>query len=218
MSTQTDPVEDVRFLFADPTESVVKTVTKSADGLRGVLPSSDLIWAHRNDLDAYSEHTKVTICSHNPERDHVFEIQLLDAAFFEYRSLVQMVTRREKARIMNIANNVQNLNITTHGINQSKKGPFTQARNELMAEEFDSVECHGVDSFVFSSHGTRMANRYPGFTTSNWSNIKREVVKSYDVLAEDIPNAIANERRSESFRDCLHEVFMSLKIEDNNLI
>lgn len=215
MNAKSEPVEDVKFLFVGPCETVVKTATtKSTDGLRGVLPTSDVIWGYRNDLDAYSDLTRSTIGKF-PERDHVFEIQLLDAAYFEYSSVaVQMVTRGEKARIMNIANNVQNLNITSRAINQSKKGPFTQARNELLDHEFDSSKCNGIDSFVFNSHGTRLSNKYPGFTTKNWSNIKREVVKSYDILADEIPNALKDERRSEAFRDCLHEVFMSLKIED----
>lgn len=214
MTAKCEPVEDVKSLFVTPKE-VARAKAKSSDGLRGVLPESEIIWKHRNDLDAYSEFTRATIGTHNPERDHVFEIQLLDAAYFEYSSVaVQMVTRGEKDRIMNIANNVKNLNITTRSINQSKKGPFTNARNELVAQDFDSSQCNGIDSFVFNSHGTRLANRYPGFTTSNWNNIKREVVKSYDILADEIPNVIANEKRSEAFRDCLHEVFMSLRIEE----
>lgn len=185
-------------------------------GLRGALPDHSSIWEYRDDSDAYSQFTRLSIADHNPEKDHVFEIQLLDVAFFKYDSTVgaQMVTRGEKSRIQALANCVENTNVTTREINRSKKGPFTCAKNALVANDFDSQYCPGVDSYFYTKSGSRRANKYNGMTSTNWERIKSEVVASFDSIENQVTSAVHTERNAELFSDCLREVFLSLRIED----
>lgn len=184
--------------------------------LRGALPEIDLVWAYRQDQDVYSTYTRESIVAESPEVDHVFEIQLLDAAYEKYSQdpNIQGITRAERGRTIALANCVENTNVTSRRINRSKKGPFTCAKNALIACDFDHTLCPGIDSYVFTRGGSRRPNKYPGFSTQNWGNIKREVVTSFEQIESAIQNAIHKERNAEAFSDYFREVFLSLRIED----
>lgn len=184
-------------------------------GLRGALPNHQEIWGFREDRDVYSHHTRHSIFGFSPEKDHVLEIQLIDAAYFYYTAQAHGVqTRQEHSRIQELANCVENTNVTTRNINRSKKGPFTCAKNDLMKNDFESMRCGGVDSYFYKKNGSRIANKYPGLSATNWESIKREVVISYDHMNDKINKAIHVERNAEIFQDAFHEVFMSLHIVD----
>lgn len=99
-------------------------------------------------------------------------------------------------------------------INRSKKGPFMEARKDLLRNDWNSDRCHGVDYFVFTSHGSRRKNKYTGFSVMEWKNIKREVTNAHDVLSGCITEAIQDESNAEIFQDYLSDMFLSFKIED----
>lgn len=177
------------------------------------MPSVVAVWQYRDGRDAYSGLHSHCVCC--PEKDHVMEIQLLDAAYKAYFADVNAhrILRDEYLRIVELANCLENTNMTSQDINRSKKGPFTKAKNELLRKDFDHRYCGGVDSYFYENGRTRRSGLYSGLSTRNWENIKSEVVVSYDYISERIPDAVCNERNSEIFQDYLQEVFMSLKIE-----
>lgn len=184
-------------------------------GLRAVLPSADIIWNYRANEDAYSRHNKNSIETLFPERDHVFEIQLLDLAFdlFSRDSNVQMITRSDRSVAQKLANCVENTNVTTRAINRSKKGPFTRAKNDYQDFDYQSNKCPGIDSYVFTKGGSRRCGKYPGFSTANWAHIKTEVVASYEHINDKIPEVLT-ERKAALFQDYLTELFLSLQIDE----
>lgn len=185
--------------------------------LRGPLPDHASIWEYRDQRDAYSNYTRESIVHSFPEKDHVFEIQLLDAAFENYVSIVRagttFITRQEESRIKNLANCLENTNVTSMSINRSKKGPFTRAKNDLIKNDFDAESCPGVDSYVYKRNGGRVANKYTGMTSRNWECIKNEVRDSFEHIENSVPDAIHIERNYEAFADALRDTFNSLHID-----
>jgi hypothetical protein len=184
-------------------------------GLRAPLPDHHVIWTYRDDKDAYSNFDRVTICNEYPERDHVFEIQLMDAAYTQYSFVSSAaITRQETLRIQGLANCLENTNVTTRKINRSKKGPFTSAKNTLISNDFQSMGCPGVDHYFYTKSGKRRAGKYTGMTVHNWERVKKEVVVSFEAIERQIESAVHHQRNAELFSDSLRDVFNSLRIEE----
>jgi hypothetical protein len=181
--------------------------------LRRDLPSAELIWQSRDGVDAYSRADRYDVL--HPERDHVFEIQLMTSALEAYRKLPEMprVLRSDRVHrnVVDLANCIENANVTSRAINRSKKGPFTKAMHDFENRDFSSMGCKGIDQYF---NDAKKLNRYQGLTQGSWNRIKVEVVKSYDSLYDKLPDAIHEEPKLESFGDCFHEVFMSLRIDN----
>lgn len=184
--------------------------------MRGRLPNVALVWESRQSQDAYSRRSRAEVEALDPEIDHVFEVQLIDAAFDAYarHPTVGRVLRSEHAQFRAIANCLANANVTTRDINRSKKGPFKRAKNDWVAADYDDGRCPGVDAYVYRAPGRRWPDRYGGMSDADWANIKREVVASYDELAarvDDVADIAAAKR--ETFSDYLQGVFLSLHID-----
>lgn len=101
---------------------------KCDDGLRegNVTGLAEEVWNYRGGVDAYSGGTRREVNNKAPEVDHVTEVQILNIAWCSAlkKAPVAARTRAAKGRLQHIVNDVQNLNVTTHAINQAKKGPF----------------------------------------------------------------------------------------------
>jgi hypothetical protein len=185
----------------------------SNDGLRASLPPEFEVWNFRNHLDAYTRRKQSQLTTR--QIDHVFEIQLLDAAYNRYLTgnLGHRTTRAEKERIIHIANGIANANVTSRDVNLSKRGPFTKAKNAFEKSFYDADRCPGVDSYFYASPGTKLRYVYPGMSAAIWENVKKEVVLSYDNILDSIPNAIYDEDNSVIFCDLLQDLYASLKLE-----
>lgn len=191
-----------------------KTCGTSLKGLRSTVPSQDDVWNHRADCDLYTNKRR-TAFNGGGEIDHVFEIQLLDAAYLMYRQNERMLTRgRESYEMQKLVNGVSNANVTSFEINRCKKGPFTIAKNQLL-RTWDAAQCSGVDDCLFRKDGHRIRNRYTAMSNATWANIKKAVVDAYDIINTDdnMNRVFANETRAQCFQDNLSLVFESLQIE-----
>jgi hypothetical protein len=178
------------------------------------LPSAEEVWVYRKNVDVYSSRVMADVIK--PQVDHVLEIQLLDATYEAYLSdpnRVRHAHRAERPKLISLANCIENTNVTSQAINLSKKGPFTRAKNEWVDSEYVQVKCSGVDSYVFKKNGRRRRGKYPGMTNREWSNIKAEVVTSFESLNHMIPDAIAG-RNGEIFQDYFYDMFRSLRLVD----
>ena len=172
--------------------------------------------------DAYTKSSKNDTT--NPQVDHVFEVQLLDLAYENFLSNtnVRMVTRQNaQEAIAHIVNEVPNLNVTTASINNAKKGPFTQIKNQLVRTEMNLPGEHeGIDQFVYTKAGRRRIKdgkrRYSAITDACWDNIKREITASFESISETVRDSNASvfrNNRGEIFLDELSNVFDALQVE-----
>ena len=148
--------------------------------LRGnVTGKGSEVWAHRHDTDAYTGRTRKDTPA--PEVDHVVEIQILDAALA--RSIVQQlggagqIPRGTYKHAADIANGLANLNVTTHAINQKKKGPFSAFLHQYDRTHEHHLRPRTLDQLCRTSHPDWAAK--PEWQ-SVWANITKQVVVSYD--------------------------------------
>ena len=130
---------------------------------------TDTIWSYRDDVDAYTKRSKAESEGDSMENDHVLEIQILEESLPPAYN-----TRAVTDTLKVIANHVSNLNVTTHEINQSKKGPFTIWRNRYSEKTPISLD-EAIDLTSSPYLKTMKGERY-------WDNIKKEVVITYDQM------------------------------------
>ena len=149
----------------------------SPAGLRdNVSKLTDKIWTYRDNVDAY---TKISRQKYSDsvaaamENDHVWEIQVLEAAQSSLGPAYN--TRAVTSNLKIIANNVCNLNVTTKELNQAKKGPFTLwCRNYGTPAVPISLD-DAIDR-TSSHYGRKMKD------LGYWDNVKKEVVKTNDKM------------------------------------
>ena len=117
------------------------------------------------------------VSDREPEVDHVWECQLADLAWD--KAVVENVdfgpaanTRHSRKMTMAIVNDPLNLNVTTHTINQRKKGPFTRWKHSYEADR-----PRDLDDCVRDSQSGRQL-----LEDGHWNNIERAVVVTYDEM------------------------------------
>ena len=130
---------------------------------------TNITWSYRGDVDAYTKRSREDLEGVSMENDHVWEIQILEAV---QRFLPPAYNTRAVAdNLKVIANNVSNLNVTTHKINQAKKGPFTIWRNRYTRRR--PITLDKAIGLTSSRYGKTTMKK-----EGIWSNIKKEVVKT----------------------------------------
>ena len=96
----------------------------------GVAGMGAQTWRHRGGTDLYTELREADVVKRagGAEVDHVWECQLLDLANARAAEGkgVAARTRGVQDTLKRVVNSVRNLNVTTHKVNQAKKGPFMQ--------------------------------------------------------------------------------------------
>ena len=142
-----------------------------------VADKSEEVWRLRREIDIYSRKSRKEV--YEPEVDHVWECQLADMAWdkavvesFHFGPAAN--TRQSRKTTMAIVNDPLNLNVTTHTINQRKKGPFTRWKHSYEADR-----PRDLDDCVSESQPGRQL-RDDGY----WANIERAVVVTYDEMVK----------------------------------
>ena len=109
----------------------VTPVVKEFPLRKGVTDLAPQVWKYRNDQDVYR--FKNELETKLPEVDHCIEIQLLNDAFINCkpngRPLIYSLVKDK-------VNGIENLNVTTHEVNQAKKGPITSFISRLKSKYF----------------------------------------------------------------------------------
>ena len=155
--------------------------------LRSVRGQVDVMsaqtWRHREDQDLYTKQLRRVVETLTPEVDHVWECQIINFVNSQVvRDNPAYRTRAMQNILRIVMNGVQNLNVTTHEVNQKRKGPYSRwiHRHEDGNTQGKSLEEHARESC-------------PGLVDSGvWANITGGVVKVWDKLngvKEDIRDA-----------------------------
>ena len=133
---------------------------------------TDQVWRSTKNTCKYKLLNKDEVGQNKPEVDHCWEIQVLSYAY-SCALHGHRETRSASEALKNIVNSELNLNVTTHEVNQAKKGPFMQVVNLYKnrggyeggptLEDMNCVPRQLVDA---------------GY----WTNIKGAMVKSYEAM------------------------------------
>ena len=94
-----------------------------------VQPLKDQVFRFHGGLDKYTLLKKKEVEKLTPEVDHEWEIQVLNQAYAGAIAGLRE-TRGAQNTLKQIVNSERNLNVTTHVVNQAKKGPFMRVVNE----------------------------------------------------------------------------------------
>lgn len=160
----------------------------SATGILGSLRDdvealSEQTWTHRHNKCLYTSKKKGQVVKETPEVDHIWEIQVLNTVNqIVSAENVAYRTRGNQETLKTLFNSVENLNVTTHYVNQKKKGPFTKW---LHATE------HGMTKSIEDclSESKALDLRDDG----TWANIEKAVVLSWDELQTECRTMIRDE-------------------------
>ena len=156
--------------FGDQSDDLVTDKIKS---LRDNVKSmTEQTWRHRDFVDLYTKTRKTDVQKHSPEVDHVWECQIIDSVNARVvGDLPAFRTRGAQTALKSLFNGVENLNVTTHAVNQAKKGPFSRWLHKYNeGSKGKSVEEHARESC-------------PELVDSGvWSNISQSAVKVWDEL------------------------------------
>lgn len=161
-------------LEAAPVPVLKRATTK--DPLRGsVTEKADAVWANRR-RDLYTlkkrEDTK------DPEVDHILEIQFLRLALDHASHKAQtQPSGAEVKQLHSKVNGLLNLNVTTHALNQKKRGPFTSWCNN---EKKETARPLSLYQFAVTSFAD-----YDQFA-KHWALIEGAVVRAYDDVLTDL--------------------------------
>ena len=129
-------------MMADLEAQAVDAETAAPGGLRlDVAGMSAQTWRHRANRCLYTQLKKAEVVKLRPEVDHVWEMQLLDLANERAAEGKGMAarTRAVQQALAAIVNSTKNLNVTTHEVNQHKKGPFMTFQHRYRAGSGDTV-------------------------------------------------------------------------------
>jgi hypothetical protein len=94
--------------------------------LRAVRGQVDVMraqtWRHREDLDLYTKQRRRVVETLTPEVDHVWECQIINFVNSQVVKDNPAYHTRAMQNVLRIVmNSVQNLNVTTHEVNQRKR-------------------------------------------------------------------------------------------------
>eukprot|EP00041_Stephanoeca_diplocostata_P008873 m.132928 g.132928 ORF g.132928 m.132928 type:complete len:269 (-) comp17514_c0_seq2:442-1248(-) len=190
------------------------------------VSKTDDVWLHRGGVDCYTNTKRRSL--RNPEVDHCWEVQLLDLAWT--RGVVQNAvygpahnTRHSRRSAMDVVNDVGNLNVTSHLVNQKKKGPFMRFCNS--ERKIDSGmqclrhqkirDCIRLSAAADTSRHSEMQKMIDNGT---WDNIEHAVARAYDDMrdqAQQVLGSRAGDRAKawESFEEELAVLLRRMGIE-----
>ena len=146
------------------------------------------VWESRGDRDAYSGARRAVVSSQSPEVDHVMEVQVVNVAWCSSLKAAPPAANTRSAakdRIQKFINGVPNLNVTTHAINQSKKGPFTRFL-KLVVSDGDHPWNYGNEESMedLARSGAPSVRRL--VDDGVWANIEKEILASHDAVIENV--------------------------------
>ena len=169
--------------FVSPTKRAIVDGAHAEDevrleDLRGDVKSLDgTVWRYRNNKDLYTGLSKAKVVELQPEVDHVWECQLVNyanqraaQALTDAGRRLAAHTRGAQSSLKKMVNSRVNLNVTTHEVNQAKKGPFSQWLHRRQKGESLILEDVHLPRRLVDS-GT-------------WARVERSVVNTYKDLEE----------------------------------
>ncbi len=178
---------------------------------RNVSEKSDSTWKHRKNEDVYTHATRSTYESQKKvtEVDHVIEIQILNSTLS--RLPVSHRTRLVTDHLKNAANGLTNLNVTTHDINQTKRGPFTAWKNRYYGTTTRDLRTRPLQEFIRISTG---ASNDSMKKNKQWDNITKQMVLTYEEWSDhNTENTTSSLKTAmEHYLDELHTCFEAMKI------
>jgi hypothetical protein len=136
------------------------------------------VWRHRDGRDLYTQMLEPAVLAApgGAEVDHVWECQLVndahDAAVGEGGPAAR--TRAVLAATRALFNGAENLNVTTHAVNQTKKGPFSRWRHQRERAGRASL----ADLVRETAGGKKLVDE------GHWARITTAVVAVWDELDE----------------------------------
>jgi hypothetical protein len=172
---------------------------------KNVTYKHDKVWSARGDRDIYLTKQPRTI--QDPQVDHVLEVQVVESAAKEMLKRNGHLSDHFKE----VVNSTSNLNVTSQRVNQAKKGPFTYAVHQLSARDGTLREI-SVEQYA-RQHSQRWM-----VDDGTWANIEREVIVSYEDMAEKLTKGLtkrvtrAEQRLINKTVDDLHEFLQKIKI------
>jgi len=171
------------------------TLHRSVRGQVAVMSAQT--WRHREHRDLYTKQRRRVVETLTPEVDHVWECQIIN--FVNSQVVADNPAYRTRAiqKILPIVmNGVENLNVTTHEVNQKKKGPYSRwiHRHKDGNTHDKSLEEHARESC-------------PGLVDSGvWANITSGVVKVWDEL-----DGVKDDIRHHGQRDHMSKILEEMK-------
>ena len=159
-----------------PQKMPQKTLRRAASG------KADEVWSHRGQMDMYTRATRCSVCERHPEVDHVLEVAFLQDA--QEQACVGQGARvwdgfaamHMGELLQDVANGVENLNVTTRMVNQKKKGPFASVRNRM--RKSDGRELRSITLEQFARTGAAK----PLVDDGTWARIETSIVQTWDAL------------------------------------
>jgi hypothetical protein len=132
--------------------------------------------------------------------DHVIELQS------NHHAASKIIDKRPglSACFAKVVNDMDNLNVTSRRINQSKKGPFTAAINRLRKKE--NADC---DELARKGRAKWLVD------AGIWQNIERETVTSYEAIERKLEEqrmTCAHARSLEEATECIRETLEKINI------
>ena len=161
---------------------------------KNVTQKRDQVLVFREERDAY---TGTTTCENV---DHVIELQII------HHAASKIIDKHPglSACFAKVVNDMDNLNVTSRRINQSKKGPFTAAINRLRKEE--NADC---DELARKGRAKWLVD------AGIWQNIERETVTSYEAIERKLEEqrmTRAHAKALEEATECIRETLEKINI------
>ena len=155
---------------ADEAAAVVGDIRMNVSGM------GEQVWRHRNDVDLYTLLAQPVVVQQGAEVDHVWECQMIndanEAATGEGGPASR--TRAVQGVVKGLFNGAENLNVTTHAVNQSKKGPFSRWRHQRAKAGSATID----DIVRETEAGKGLVD------DGHWERITKAVVSVWDELEQ----------------------------------
>lgn len=176
---------------------------------RTVSNKADAVWKQRQDVDIYTNETRVAVCKQHPEVDHVLEVAFLQDA-------QEQACSKEGARawdgfaamhmgglLQTVANDVDNLNVTSRMVNQKKKGPFMSVRNRMRKPGGRELRTISLEQFARTGAAKSLVDN------GTWTRIESSIVQTWDDLKprlEDVDEALMHRDTQRLLAQTVEEV------------
>ena len=147
-------------------------------------------WRHRGKTCLYTQLQETDVVKLSDENDHVWECQLVNLANARAAEGqgVGVRTRAVQDTLKRVVNGVHNLNVTTHTVNQAKKGPFSKFQHHYAT----GSGAMRLDDLVSASSSQNVLKLRDDGT---WARIERAVVDVHGELAREAARITAKNRR-----------------------
>ena len=193
----------------------LNTSSSSDSHLRANVSSkSSQAWKFRGERDVYTNFRNYTDIV-KPEVDHVWEIQLLDRAWEKAtQHIPPSVLHAGREAVAKFVNDVGNLNVTSHIVNQKKKGPFMRWKKRL--DESRLRQRPLIEAIELSARADESREMRKMIDNGTWSRICGTIVTTFDYLHEECNSGKAPataQRIVVEFGDQVHELLTAMKID-----